>query len=538
MFYPVKHKGIIQTFLVLFFFIFLLNAKTGNQDNVYKICEYRLFVYLMVWSVLSMLFKWFNARCELCIIILIMLWTGIEVITGYMQIYGHSQSNNLLFILTGSFKNPGPYAGFLTSCMCVLASWVLKEREKCNLLVSIIRYLCVIVTIFAFILIVSTHSRASILSLCTCLFFLSLTKKKHRSFLKKYKALFILIGLMGGILGFYVKKDSAIGRVMTDKISILTICKNVHKGAGLGHFPGAYANTQMDYFSNHINIKDGNLFIDESIVTERQHVGSPVYAFNDILQVGVEAGLITMLLYVFVVVYSFIKLYRKRSPFAYGLLSIVVFGFFSYPLFLWQFQFLLVIYMSSISLFDETQMRFPLIITSILSFVFICVNYKTMNNMRRMYNEWQTDRYFYNIKEYELYADYCNDKAGYLYFDNEYMLEYAYSLSEIGQVNKSDSILKEVQGTNNTPRALLLLGDNSVKLGNYYDAEQYYSQAFLMFPDRLTPLYKLAKLYYAQQDTLAFNNMARSIEQFHPRIESPSTDVLRFEIKQLKDNKY
>ena len=159
-----------------------------------------------------------------------------------------------------------------------------------------------------------------------------------------------------------------------------------------------------------------------------------------------------------------------------------------------------------------------------------------MTSSAMLYNEWMSDRYFFDIGEHELYAGYCYDKYGYLNYIKEYMIEYAYSLSMIDQLSKSDSIISEMQVSHNNPRALLLKGDNSLKRDNYDMAEQCYFDAFLMLPDRLTPLYKLAQLYYDKMDTAAFKNIVKSIDEFHPRIESSATDALRFEVKELERN--
>jgi len=55
-----------------------------------------------------------------------------------------------------------------------------------------------------------------------------------------------------------------------------------------------------------------------------------------------------------------------------------------------------------------------------------------------------------------------------------------------------------------------------------------------MVPNRMYPLYLLAKLYYTEGDTVRFLNMADKIESFVPKVESVQTERLRSEIRELK----
>jgi|BioPla2DNA2_1021312.scaffolds.fasta_scaffold45301_2 hypothetical protein len=45
-----------------------------------------------------------------------------ESYTGLMQLFGHIKSNHYMYACTGSFKNPGPYGGFLAVCISCIGS--------------------------------------------------------------------------------------------------------------------------------------------------------------------------------------------------------------------------------------------------------------------------------------------------------------------------------------------------------------------------------------------------------------------------------
>lgn len=71
---------------------------------------------------------------------------------------------------------------------------------------------------------------------------------------------------------------------------------------------------------------------------------TPDYGFNDYLQIGAEIGIPAVLLIISLLILTLKRLFSNRSIFAYGLLVLVVFAFFSYPLSLFLFQALLVLF--------------------------------------------------------------------------------------------------------------------------------------------------------------------------------------------------
>jgi hypothetical protein len=59
-----------------------------------------------------------------------------------------------------------------------------------------------------------------------------------------------------------------------------------------------------------------------------------------------------------------------------------------------------------------------------------------------------------------------------------------------------------------------------------------------MVPNRLYPLYLLAKLYHEEGDTVRFFEMAHIVETFIPKVESGNTERLRDEIRELRNISY
>ena len=117
-----------------------------------------------------------------------------------------------------------------------------------------------------------------------------------------------------------------------------------------------------------------------------------------------------------------------------------------------------------------------------------------------------------------------------------FMFAYGRTLNILGDYQKSDSILLIGAEYSSDPMFWNIMGNNSLALGNYREAENRYMHAFFMVPNRLYPLYLLAKLYYIEGDTTRFLIMADKVESFIPKVESTKTEKLRTEISVLKDN--
>ena len=119
--------------------------------------------------------------------------------------------------------------------------------------------------------------------------------------------------------------------------------------------------------------------------------------------------------------------------------------------------------------------------------------------------------------------------------DRRFLFAYGQSLNKMGQYEKSDSILKLGTEVSSDPMFWNVMGNNSLALGKYREAEECYKHAFYMVPNRLYPLCLLAKLYHTEGDTVQFLEMADKVETFIPKVESANTEQLRTEIRELKD---
>ena len=130
----------------------------------------------------------------------------------------------------------------------------------------------------------------------------------------------------------------------------------------------------------------------------------------------------------------------------------------------------------------------------------------------------------------------CESLGDIIKSDYSALFEYGLALNKVGYYMESDSILKMGTERSSDPMFWDIMGNNSLALGDYREAERCYKHAFYMLPNRLYPLYLLAKLYHEEGDTTQFLKMADNIDLFVSKVESKNTDRLRNEIRELKDN--
>lgn len=485
----------------------------------------------------------------------------IELKTGYLQLFGQQHSNHCLYTITGSFQNPGPYGGFLAICISLFTAYCISHKidQSQNLISKLFYWGASIVAIVSFVLLPSTQSRSAILALGCSMILLAFgtenIKIKIRPILKKY-GFWLLLGATTLIVSAYLfKKPSADGRLFMDKICIKAMCDNGWRGAGIGHFGEAYGNAQASYFKKQIDEK-GKDDLDWRAINEhdRMIADCPDNAFNEYLFIGVETGPMAMLLLFFIIITSIVISFKRGTIWCYALTAFAVFALFSYPLHVKQFQIMLPVLLaaclsdctqnilehndeSKAILAKDTNALLKLVTTIILfvvSSTFFVLNLPEARLYKQAKKTWTKSERWHKMEYYEYVVEDCDSLLPYMKHDYRFLFAYGQSLNKTGNYEKSDSIL--IMGTeiSSDPMFWNVMGNNSLALGKYREAEERYKHAFYMVPNRLYPLYLLGKMYHEEGDTAKFLYMAEKIASFPPKIESINTEQMRNEIKEIR----
>ena len=397
------------------------------------------------------------------ILVLCNISTISETLESLLQIIGKHASSHSNFIMTGSFDNPGPFGGFIAIMLAILGSYVLLNRNIVKWYDKALIALSVISCALCIIVLPASMSRAAWLALGVAALVLGLKELNLADWIRKHKRSAIITSVlvlmvMTGV--FFIKKDSAIGRLHIWNIELRAIADKPWTGHGKGSVLGVYGETQAEYFAE----KDRLDII-------KKVSGCPEYAFNEYLKIGVEYGIPTMFAVIAMLIVLIILLLKVRSPFAYGLIAFCVFAFFSYPL-------------SVVKIKSEAE------------------------------KQWESVRFLSGMEAYEdaveeyapLYED-LKDNYRYLY-------DYGYALYKCGRHEESNNFLKEGSRISSDPMFYNIMGRNNEALGLYEAAEYCYTHSHNMVPSRIYPLSLLMKMKIrtgATQEAIAIGEKIQSM---------------------------
>ena len=495
--------------------------------------------------------------------LVIVLFCIKESVTGILQLLGHCESSNYLYILTGSFNNPGPYGGFLTVCISLFAAYAIQKQEKYkeSIQSKLLYYLVLIVSIVTTAILPLTQSRSALLALGISLSILALTNeglsRKIMPYLRKY-GLFVLVIVSLLVIGAYLlKKPSADGRFFIDKMCVKAMYENGWKGVGVGNFGKAYGETQANYFRKQIEEK-GKDDTDWTAIDEHDRLTAdcPKNAYNEFLFIGVEAGPIALLLFITMIVSAIIISIKRDTIWSYGLISYSVFALFSYPLHVKQLQLLFLVVLASCFADREKNLQIThngintqslinkvrvmnnaiMIVSIVILSTTIALRYPQIKLQSQANEAWKKAKQWHQMGYYDYMVEDCDTLLPYFNNDCQFLFDYGQALNKVGKYMESDSVLKLGAKISCDPMFWNVMGNNSLALGDFREAERCYKHAFYMVPNRLYPLYLLTNLYHEEHDSASFLKMQDIAMHFVPKIESENTSQLRDLINELKLN--
>lgn len=480
-----------------------------------------------VWilSFISLLFFYMLVRR----ILLIQQWIFVGIVLlGFIQAaYGIVQylglTNNYIntFRINGSFDNP---AGFAASLVAVFpfALCLVAQKKFFPLLLGAFSVGIIVVSV------VLSHSRAGVVGLILIVF-IWLLYVLHINFSKKLKVVagsIIIIALIVGL--YFVKKDSANGRLLIWQCSAHMIADKPLFGHGIGGFQREYMLYQAEYFRNHPN---------SSFVMLADIVKHP---FNEYLLLVVEHGLIGVLSLGLFIFYL-IKEYRRNKTLEtfYAMLCLVgsgVFACFSYPLG-YPFIRLIVVFCTALIMQHETKRwKIPKGLFSIIKPAVLVVLVALLVLTCNMFY----DEYRWNIiaqrslagetkkvlPEYAKLYKTMNRNGLFLY-------NYAAELNFIDQNTESNRLFIEASHFMNDIDLQLQMADNYQKMKQYKETEKCLLEAHYMIPNRFIPLYRLAKLYEETNQLERAKYIAKTILKKPIKIMSPEILTIQIEMKEL-----
>ena len=362
-------------------------------------------------TILYIILRQIQQKYYLFLFLALVLGGLIQAVYGNLQLWGFYPSHHGLFKMTGSFFNPGPYAGYLAGVFSValgaylfniriLSSGQVKSinRKIHNIKSEIIRFLSkdssyfsnyinrpeeplaekqqvksgqinnagflfVLVIVAILLVIPASRSRASWLAVIASSCFLFVVKYKTflqdlytRFFNSAFKKVIagILVVLFAGISlwGLYhYKKGSADGRLLIWKVTAGMIQDYPFTGVGFDRYKAHYMNYQAGYFQENPDSQEAMV------------AGDTNYAFNEVLQLTAENGFFGLLLIFIILFIAFPGEFSKPDTTSEkesnanrliiiakaGMISSIVFGLFAYPLQILPVKISFVLFLATVS---------------------------------------------------------------------------------------------------------------------------------------------------------------------------------------------
>ncbi|NJX16635.1 O-antigen ligase family protein [Tamlana crocina] len=550
----------IDLVLVVLVIYIVINRYLFQTDYGFSI----RFIELLGLVFLYVIFRTINVKLFYWLLLAIVTSGIIQAIYGNLQLLGYYPSNHLGFKLTGSFFNPGPYAGFLVSVFPIaLGLYLFREKVISHVRIDIknksflhlntiikhaVRYIPLIGIISIILVIPATQSRASWLAIIisSSLMFEQRYKILNKLFnrLSKLKqvvletSIILIIGI--SLLGVYhFKKGSSDGRLFIWKVSTKMINDNPLFGVGFDRFKAHYMNYQANYFSEHGETQ-------EALVADNTY-----YAFNEFIQFITEQGVFGFIILILILYFIIRTPARKENKylniiFKINLLPIGVFAFFSYPMEILPIKLIMVVLLSGLALLDQnkikrfqtfkinTSIKLALKTSILVGLLLITVfSFNHVNRLDTSFKNWKLAQNNYQYGDYKSAIQEYEEAYPELKNNGEFLMNYGKALSIYKQDKKAIEILEQAKRHLNTTIIETAIGDAYKSSKKYKKAEFAYTKAYNMVPVRFYPVYLLAKLYDESNQKEKAIDIANKVLQKEIKVPSTAIKEIQLEMKKI-----
>lgn len=438
---------------------------------------------------------------------ILIVWGLVEALWGYAQLLGILPSLNGRFLMTGSFFNPGPYCAFLGCIIPAAVYMVVGKRNRAEEIGGWI-YLVTAVPLMPVLMGRTGWLAAAVGSLVVWWF--SSAKHDYPARWRNGRILAVSFVLMiiSGVVLYLLKPASALGRVFIWMMAANAVWHDSGvTGVGWEHVGAAIGNAQERYFATHP---------DSVFATV---AGSPEYAFNEFLQIGLADGYLMLLLFIFIPLALVCIAYKSRN---YGILGVwialLITCLGSYPLQFASFR----------ALFGV------LTLLTLLHWILHVAN--------RERNHFRHSRWIY---KYGILATVTIVGAATAWFVDatpkeertaEILFERGRALRRIEKFEQSNEVLSEGLTYSGDPMFLNLIGRNMEDMHRCGEAEVYYRRSINRLPSRLYPYYRLCKMFAEGEcrDSVKFREVCERAMCLDIKVPSPATDSMLSELKTLR----
>ncbi|MDD4227527.1 MAG: O-antigen ligase family protein [Mariniphaga sp.] len=480
-------------------------------------------------------------------VLVISLIVAIEAVLGLLQLYGGYRVYHAAFKVTGTFFNPAPYGGFLLGSLPM--ALLLTSIKDHRFYRKIIRWTGWFAAALILVIIPSTQSRAAYLGTLTALGVWTFFRYKPILWLKiilntRKKRLLagIVIPVVFAMLfcGLYwLKKDSADGRLLIWKVAAQTIREKPLTGNGFNSVQATLAPAQAAYFTS-----------GKGSESEQMLAGSVRWVFNEPLQAASETGLPGALLLLLVTGYAlFYKIPKPISRQQYlqigaaraTVAGIMVFGCFSYPFYSLPVTLLFFFSLAVLSVFSpgittgvhpviNVEFKLTVVAGSVILGGFYLVE---APKLKQAYWLWDEAASLYQLGAYHEANESFSEALPVMQYNGLFLQQYGKSLYMEGRHEQAVSILTEAGKSYKDEFSFIALGDCYKAVGEYGKAEGQYMLAASMVPHKFYPNYLLAKLYDETGQKEKAIITAKELLEKEIKVESTAIEEINQEMQKI-----
>ncbi len=450
----------------------------------------------------------------------------VSVLYSSLQLLGIISHKSDFYLLTGVINNPGPLGIWFAVLIPVVLYFIDRSNGK-------IRILLFVLLASSLLHLFLSLSRAGwVACIVSALFIYSYRLTIFKARFRRYPLYsvsliaFLIAALIYG--GYKLKPESALGRLTTWQVGISMIKDNVWTGHGIGGFE----RLSGLYLSKHLS--GDRAFSDREIIrAERTR-----YAFNDLIQITAEQGVIGLSFILTIVICIFRIKINNRTSFAWyargALAGLLASSLFSYPCEVPSLWTLLLLFISVISANDDNKRMYAtikmnswivgaIVISSVIIVVYQADVYVAKRRANIAYSLFTNGQLSQSTQVYdEIYEELC--------YDYNVVAPYSKALFLQKEYVKSVAILDKTEGVVYDPFIYITKGSSYEQLDMIDKAEAAFKFASSIDPKLMYPKYLLVKLYMKEKKMKNACTMANEILKMTVKVNSNATNFMKAEV--------
>jgi len=464
----------------------------------------------------------------------------IELFFGFGQLFEIFPNSDSKFAIGGLFGNPGAFSGHLSIVFPFLLVSVLEFKKMFKS--ENFHYLLVFLVVAVLSLIIVCDSRGAwIATIAGSIFVLSYKynlSKGLKSFFKsgfsKIVSGFLLLVIMGVVsMKLYnYKQKSADGRLFIWKTSIPMLFEKPIFGKGFGAFENEYGKAQANYFMH-----------GDFLEAEKQVADYVTSAYNEFLEIGIESGVVGVLLFLVLFYFVFARRYsNNKSTYNIAakasLLVLFVLCQVSYPFRYSSNTFVFVICLFLVYRTGNYKViktsKFLIVISSIW---FVSMAVLLYSGSRYITGIYYFKKGYVHIlkKEFDAGIVLYKKALPYLSDNNKFLFYNGAALYLNKEFEESIPFLEKATSQSSMPNAFITLGNSLKELKRYEESEHAYLIAAGITPSKLYPRYLLAKLFEESGQRDKAIKIAQEILNSKEKVKTTAGTDIKNEMKILID---